>query len=260
MMHKKINIINKEPFTAEDGLSYMKVTKEILTPRKTYLKGVINGKYRGNRIPDDYDKSDLFDFEIYEAEIVCTSIGDFSKNKPFVFPNDFKNVDTEKKIKGRVFPKNKLPEVLPVKITANDKTFGINVLEPKLFEFEVVRKYHQTEGDQVFGMFNAYATGYVIDFEREETEEIIGPITEDVFSEPEPVQDCFTTDVETGKTEVNGRYIRKEFKCQSHDHTIWGKWEYYGERKTASAGCFSEIIAGFGILLFLGFLLAVLPG
>jgi hypothetical protein len=84
-----VNIIKEEPFVGEDGLDYIKVTKEILTPRKTFLKGTVSGKYRGDKMPDDDEKSDLFDFEIYEAEVTCNSIDDFSKNKPFVFINSF---------------------------------------------------------------------------------------------------------------------------------------------------------------------------
>ncbi|MGH2664861.1 hypothetical protein [Flavobacterium sp.] len=264
MLEKIVNIIKEEPFLGEDGLSYVKVTKEILTPRRTYLKGTINGKYRGNKIPDDYDKLDLFDFEIYEAEILCVSIDDFSKNRPFVFPNDFKNISSEKRMKGKVFPKSKLPEILPVIITANKKTFGINVLEPKLFEFEMIRKYHQTEGDEVFGMFNAFVTGYVVDFVREEINEIIGPISIETttIKEPYSVDDiCILSNVETGKTEIKGNYIRKEFKCKNHNDNIWGKWEYVGVGVTSSGvGCLNEIIGVFGVLLFLGFLISVLPG
>ena len=110
--------IKVEPFIGEDSLNYNKVTKEISTPRKTYLKGTITGKYRGDRISNE---SDLFDFEIYEAEVLCNSIEDFRKNKPFVFPNDFKIVSAQEKIKGTVFPKEKLPTTLPVAIIANEK-------------------------------------------------------------------------------------------------------------------------------------------
>ncbi|MGL2963886.1 hypothetical protein ACSVH2_08730 [Flavobacterium sp. RSB2_4_14] len=268
MEDKIVNIINEVPFVGEDGLDYVKVTKEILTPRKTYLKGTIKGKYRGNKIPDDSDKSDLFDFEIYEAEVNCNSIDDFSKNRPFVFPNDFKYLDGQKRIKGKVFPKSKLPEILPVIISANNKTFGINVLEPQLFEFEINRKNHQTERDEVFGTFNAYVTGYVFDYEREEEEEIIGPIADETFTpepiEPEKVSPCKSSTIETGKTETKGNYIRKEFKCINHNDNVWGKWEYKGRKLTTPptgySGCLSEIIGGIGLLLFIGFLIAILPG
>lgn len=230
MMEKIVNIIREEPFVGEDGLDYIKVTKEILTPRKTFLKGTISGKYRGNKIPDDFDKADLFDFEIYEAEILCNSIDDFSKNRPFIFPNDFKNLDNQKKIKGKVFPKSKLPEILPVIISANNKTFGINVLEPQLFEFEINRKYHQTEGEEVFGCFTAYATGYVFDYEREEIIEILGPIIEEPIEVIETPLVCEASTIETGKIETKTNYLRKEFKCKNHSDTVWGKWEYTGRK------------------------------
>lgn len=265
MTDKIVNIINEEPFLGEDGLDYIKVTKEILTPRKTYLKGTITGKYRGNKIPDDNDKSDLFDFEIYEAEVFCNSIDDFSKNKPFVFPNDFKNIEGQKKSKGTIFPKEKLPKTLPVLITANNKTFGINVLEPKLFEFEINRKYHQTDGEEVFGAFNAFVTGYVFDYEREEIEEILGPIIETPEPPKPPIlKPCQPSNIETGETQTKGNYIRKEFNCKNHNDTVWGKWEYRGKKinepLVGSTGCLGEIIAGIGLLLFIAFLIAILPG
>lgn len=263
-----VNIIKEEPFVGEDGLDYIKVTKEILTPRKTFLKGTVLGKYRGDKMPDDDEKSDLFDFEIYEAEVTCNSIEDFSKNKPFVFPNDFKNLDNQKKIKGTVFPRSKLPKTLPVNITANNVTFGTNLLEPKLLEFSINRKLHQIEGNQIFGSFNAYITGFVFDYEREEVEEIIGPIADvPVIVEPiEPIiiSPCKCSTVETGKTETQGNYIRKEFKCKNHNDNVWGKWEYNGRKintpPVGGSGCLSDIIGGIGLLLFIAFLIAVLPG
>lgn len=262
MMERIVNIIKEEPFIGEDGLDYIKVTKEILTPRKTFLKGTISGKYRGNKIPDDFDKADLFDFEIYEAEVLCNSKDDFSKNRPFVFPNDFKNLDNQKKIKGKVFPKHKLPEILPVIISANSRTFGINVLEPQLYEFEINRKYHQTEGEEIFGCFNAYVTGYVFDYEKEETEEIIGPIVEEVI-EIEPPMECIPSTIETGRFETKPNYIRKEVKCFNHNDTVWSNWEYTGRKIGASTpnglGCLSDIIGILGAILFLVFLVAVLP-
>lgn len=260
-----VKIIKQEPFVGEDGLDYIKVTKEILTPRKTYIKGLISGKYRGDKIPDDDEKSDLYDFEIYEAEVNCNSIDDFRKNLPFIFPNDFKNIDAKKKIKGKPFPKSKLPEVLPVIISTDNKTFGINVLEPKIFEFSVIRKLHQTEGNEVFGSFNAYITGFVFDYERKEEEEIIGPISTPPLPPvpPNPIP-CKISDIETGKTETDGNYIRKEFKCKNHNDNIWGKWEYNGNKHGGSyhtnTGCLGDAIGIIGVILFLIFLIAILPG
>ena len=66
-----INIIDEVPFVGEDGLDYIKVTKEILTPRKTYLKGTITGKYRGNKIDDESDKSNYFDLRLLKQFFKC---------------------------------------------------------------------------------------------------------------------------------------------------------------------------------------------
>lgn len=259
-----VNILKQEPLVGEDGLDYIKVIKEILTPRKTYIKGFISGKYRGDKIPDDDEKSDLYDFEIYEAEVNCNSIDDFRKNLPFIFPNDFKNIDSSKKIKAKPFPKSKLPKVLPVIISANNKTFGINVLEPKIFEFSIIRKLHQTDGDQVFGSFNAYITGYVLDYEKEEMEEVVGPIHKIIDFPITTTVPCELSNIETGNTELKGNYMRKEFKCKNHNDTIWGKWEFNGSRNVnsidVSSGCLENFIGIVGGILFIIFMITILPG
>ena len=260
MDNKIINIIDEVPFVGEDGLDYIKVTKEILTPRKTYLKGTITGKYRGNKIDDESDKSNYFDFEIYEAEVLCNSLDDFRKNKPFEFPKDFKNLENNTKIKGTVFPKEKLPPTLPVQIIAKDKSFGINVLEPQLFEFDIVRKLHQTDGDDVFGTFNAFITGYVFDYEREEVVEtlIVEPLQPVTPTAPRP---CLSSGIETGRTEINGDYIRKEYKCKTHNDNVWGNWNYTGRPigTPPTGGCFSQIFTIIVILIGLFFLIKLFP-
>ena len=256
-----INIIDEVPFVGEDGLDYIKVTKEILTPRKTYLKGTITGKYRGNKIDDESDKSNYFDFEIYEAEVLCNSLDDFRKNKPFEFPKDFKNIENNTKIKGTVFPKEKLPTTLPVQIKANDKSFGVNVLEPQLFEFDIVRKLHQMDGEDVFGTFNAFMTAYVFDYEREEIEEIEGPIIGPPPPPPPPPPSkvCESNGIKTGNEEKRDGYIRYEYFCKHHPDTVWGPWEKI-PGSTEPGGCFKQLLGIIGLLLFIAFLIAVLPG
>lgn len=255
-------IIKEEPIIGEDGLNYNKVTKEISTPRKTYLKGTITGKYRGDRIDNE---SNLFDFEIYEAEVLCNSKADFSENKPFVFPNDFKNIGNQEKIKGTVFPKEKLPTTLPVAIIANEKSFGVNVLEPQLFEFDIVRKFHQTDGDDVFGTFNAFITGYVFDYEKKIVEEIVGPIIGPVIVDPIPIPipkplTCQASNIKTGATQTKGNYTRSEYYCKNHDDKTWGNWEYKKGNTGPDQGCFLTIIGIFGLILGLIFLITILPG
>lgn len=255
--------IKVEPFIGEDSLNYNKVTKEISTPRKTYLKGTITGKYRGDRISNE---SDLFDFEIYEAEVLCNSIEDFRKNKPFVFPNDFKIVSAQEKIKGTVFPKEKLPTTLPVAIIANEKSFDVNVLEPQLFEFDILRKFHQTDGDDVFGTFNAFITGYVFDYEKKIVEEIVGPIFEtDPLEVPEEIpskkpSSCRASNIKTGATQTKGNYTRSEYYCKNHNDKTWGNWQYKKESTGPDYGCFSSIIGLLALIFGFLFLITILPG
>lgn len=264
-MDKITTIIKEEPFIGEDGLNYIEVTKEILTPRKTFLKGVVSGKYRGSKITEDYENADLYDFEIYEAKVICNSKDDFRKNSPFIYPSDFNNIDSKQRIKGTVFPKDKLPSTLPVEVTANNKTFGINLLKPKLYEFSIIRKLHQTDGDEVFGSFRAFISGYVLDYEREEIIETIGPII--ISPPPTKQKPCVKSNIETGRTEHKANYYRKEYLCTNHkDHTLWSNWIYNGSKKPTgfpetnlNSGCWSEILGFIGILLGIAFLIAIFP-
>lgn len=268
MLDKIINITNEETFIGEDNLTYKKVTYEILTPRKTYLKGLISGKYRGVKIEDDFDKADLFDVEIYEANVISESRDDFRANKPFIFATDFESVFKRKKIKGEKFPKDKLPQNLPVVITANEKSFGVNVLEPQLFEFEIIRKLHQTEGDEIFGSFNAYITGYIVDETKEIAEEII-LVENEVTPNPKIPSACVCSKIETGRTETRDNYIRREYKCKNHNDNVWGNWEYlkniqplnFRSHKNigSNTGCANQGFGILGLLFGLAFIIFLLP-
>ena len=254
-MNKNIvNIIKEEPFIGKDGKNYIKVTKEISIPRKTYLKGTISGKYRGNKMlsGEELHNSSLFDFEIYEAEVKCDSQENFRKNKPF-------------KLKSKtVFPKNKLPQTLEVIIISKNKSFGINILEPQLYDFTVDRKLHQTDGDEIFGTFNAKITGFIFDYEKEIIEEIVlVPIVGIVEPmTPKPViirKPCAPNGIQTGKTERKGSYIRKEYLCKNHNDKIWGNWEYIESNKPTE-GCFPSILGILALIFGIIFILIMLPG
>lgn len=252
------NIINTEPFVGDDGKNYLKITKEILTPRRTYLKGTITGKYRGSKINNESDHEDIFDFEIYEAEVTCKSKNDVRTNAPFIFPIDFKDVDYEQ-VTGSIFPKEKLPENLPVIMLSDDKRFGVNLLEPMLYEFTTIRKLHQTEGDEVFGSFNAYVTGYIFDYTKhtvEEIEEVIGP------ERPERPKKCIW--IKTGKIDTKPNYIRFEYICHVHNHKKWGDWIYKPGPGpgpgSGPGGCLSTLLTILLIVLGLFLLIKLLPG
>ncbi len=104
-------IISEESFWDENGNEFIKVI----------LKGLISGKYRGTKLLNfENEKSLLFDFEIYEAEVICKSKDDFRKNKPYI-------------IDGNEFPKEKLPPTLQVTVAIDKKSFGIDIVEPMMY-------------------------------------------------------------------------------------------------------------------------------
>lgn len=256
MEHTIENIINTEPFVGDDGKNYLKITKEILTPRRTYLKGTITGKYRGSKFNNNSEHEDFFDFEIYEAEVTSKSKNDVRTNAPFIFPIDFKGVDS-KQVTGSIFPKEKLPENLPVVMLSDNKNFGVNLLEPMLYEFTTIRKLHQTEGDEVFGSFNAYVTGYIFDYTKHTVEETV-EVKDDQGTVPKIIREqneCFW--YATGKTEKDKNYIRHEYICHVHNHEKWGDWIYKPE--TEKEGCWSTLLTFLFIGLGLFLLIKLLP-
>ena len=240
----------KEIFIDENGKEYWKETKEIQIPRKTFIKGNISGKYRGELIELDEElhNSTIYGFEIYEAEVNCQ---EFREKIPF-------------KSKGVPFPKNKLPEILQVSLFQNDKWYGLNVLEPKLFNFESVRKLHQIEGNEIFGTFSAEITGYILDYKTEFEEEIVyvPEIIEGIKEEKFVDKKLISSNVETGKIERKGDYFRKQYYTTDYVNTTWGSWQYsrLKTNNSFSGGCLSSIFGGIGLLFGLIFLIAILPG
>lgn len=247
-------IISEESFWDENGNEFIKVTKEISIPRKTFLKGLISGKYRGTKLLNfENEKSLLFDFEIYEAEVICKSKDDFRKNKPYI-------------IDGNEFPKEKLPPALQVTVAIDKKSFGIDIVEPKIYNFKTINRLHQVEGDEVFGTFNASITGYIFDYEKKIVEEIVGPIVEiDPLEVPEEIpskkpSSCLASNITTGATQTKGNYTRSEYYCKNHNDKTWGNWEYKNNVIGTNQGCFSSIIGIIGLILGLLFLITILPG
>ncbi len=254
-------IISEETFWDENGNEFSKVTKEISIPRKTYLKGTISGKYRGDKLLNLEDENEvLFDFEIYEAEVICKSKEDFRKNEPYKFPKDFFVSINSEIIKRAEFPKNKLPETLQVTLLIDQKSFGINIIEPKLYDFKTIRRLHQTEGDEVFGTFNAYISGYVFDYEKKNVVENI-PININPYEEDFIELPCESNGNKTGNERKNGIIIQKEYHCKHHDDTVWinDKTKITPPIITETGGCLSGIFSFIGVIIGLIFLLLMLP-
>lgn len=261
-MEDKIEkIISEEIFWDENGNEFNKVTKEISIPRKTYLKGTISGKYRGDKLLNLEDEKEvLFDFEIYEAEVVCKSKEDFRKNQPYKFPNDFFYTINSETVKRAEFPKNKLPKILQVTLEIDQKSFGINIIEPKLYDFKTVRRLHQTEGDEVFGTFNAFISGYIFDYEKKIVVENI-PVIHQNPEEPIVKLKCESNGILTGNQRNEGDIIQKEYHCKHHNDTVWLN-EVKKNTSTevrGGSGCLEGILSFIGAIIGLIFLLLMLP-
>ncbi len=243
----------REIFVDNNGKEYWKEIKEIQIPRKTFIKGNITGKYRGELIDllEELHNSTIYGFEIYEAKVNCQ---EFREKIPF-------------RSKGVAFPKDKLPEIIQVSLLQNDQWYGLNILEPKLFNFQSIRKLHQIEGTEIFGTFKAEITGYILDYKTEFEEEItyvpeiIKPIE---YPKKEKIVEkkLISSGVETGKIERKGDYYRKQYYTTDYVNTIWGDWQYRKLKinNSYSGGCLSSIFGGVGLLLGLFFLISVLPG
>ncbi len=244
-MENSVKILKKETFFNENGKEFEKITKEISTPRKTYLKGVISGKYRGNKFADISDESKLlFDFEIYEAEVICKSKEDFKENEAFF-------------IGGNLFPKEKLLDNLNVNLKIENSSFGINIKDPKLYDFKPVRRLHQTEGEEVFGTFNAIITGYILDYKKEIIEEIIEV---EVIVLPSNDCKCESNDIKTGNSRISGNSNQTEYHCKHHNDTVWLNDKRIGNKTPPipPEGCLSEIFGLIGIVLSIIFMLIML--
>lgn len=237
---------SKEIFIDENGKEYWIVTKEIIVPRKTYLKGFISGKYRGEiiELEKELHNTSIYEFEIYEAEITCE---EYREN------TSFKN-------KGVIFSKEKLPKILQVSLSKNNQWYGLNILEPKLFNFQSIKKLHQIEGTEIFGTFTSEITGYILDYKTEYKDEIIyqAEIIETIKKEKTSENTLISSGIETGKTERKGNYIKKQYYATNYIDTLWGNWQY-NKVKNHTNGCFSSIFTGIGLLLGLIFLVSLLP-
>lgn len=238
MEGKIINIVKSERFRGEDGIEYIRITKEVLTPRQTFVKGAISGKYRGDRMmfANQRQNMELFDFEIYEAEVICDSPENFSLT-PF-------------ELEGKIeFPREKLPNHIPVSIVSNGLSYDVNILEPSLYDFFSLPKFRQVHGDEVYGRMTAYVTGYVLDHQREEMEEIIEYVEDvEVIHEPfvPPV-------VVTGSKRPTPGYKRI--------YTSDGKSSitYTGLHPPVFEGCLGGVFGFVGIVFGLLFLVILIP-
>ena len=230
----------------EDGRRYREVLKEGKSKRCTYLRGRLSGKYWGEvdkSFSSDFKHAQFYDFCIYEVSVVDVSFAE----EPFIAINDSR------------FPREKLPERLPVQLEKDGNIYAVNVHEPIFSSVLLNRKLHQHEGDFVFGTIEAELSGYLIDFVPEVYTE-----REYISDTPEPhtslpIQSQESKALLTGRIERNGVYKRLEYYGPNHDSRYWGKWMPDQKRVVQYNG---PLTSGFDILAAvfgIAFLLFLMP-
>jgi energy-coupling factor transporter transmembrane protein EcfT len=238
----------------EEGRKYkiLNLVREL--PRRTYILGDLNGKYWGEidtKKETEFVQHKFFDFNIYEVSVknVLTSVSPF-KNQ----------IESE-------FPREKLPTLLSVILQKDGKEYELNLHEPKFILNEkkegVVfnRKLHQDEGTEVFGTIDAKVTGYVLDFIKEEYQEV-----QYLNQSNEPLikvvvkNDLQKTISPTGNVEYKDNYTRTEYFYNDFKTTYWDNWKYNKPTKTNhSEGCLSSLLGIIGLVIGVVFFILLLP-
>lgn len=268
----KTNDPEGEILIDENGLKYRNVTCIREIPRKTYLYGILHGKYWGeiDRIKEEeYERFKFYDFNIYEAEVKtiktnknCSCV---SESKPYCDGFHTENEGRFNFKPDTSFPKQKLPETIPctISIKGNSGEYAIVIQEPQMRNVKFNRKLHQDEGTEIFGTIEGEITGYILDFTKEEyiSKEYLAVNNNVDTLKPVAVESkFFQTFIPTGKTEYNKGYKRSEYYYSDYKTRYWGNWRYTRAIKNKSwEGCLSSVIGIIGIIIGVLFLLLLLP-
>jgi len=238
--------IPEEIFTDENGKKYKQILKTRELPRKTYLLGTLQGKYWGEidqAKEEEFQYSKFYDFHIYESEVSDSEIS----TTAFQFIPDSN------------FPRERLPQLLPIIVKKDGKEYAVNIYEPQLANIKFISKLHQTEGKEVFGTIEAKITGYLLDFLREEyhEKEYLQEARPEITKKPlEPTK----TFVPTGNIEFKNGYERTEYYYSDYKSKYWGDWKYKRQANAAtSEGCLSSGLGIIGGIIGIAFLILLLP-
>jgi len=235
----------------DEGRKYkiLKLIRE--TPRRTYILGNLNGKYWGEidtKKETEFAQHKFFDFNIYEIT-VSNSI---TNNK-----TPFKIDDLSS------FPRERLPKLLNIRLLKDGKEYELNLHEPQIGNVAFNRKLHQDEGTEVFGTIDAKVTGYVLDFIKEEYEEI-----QYLKENNEPLRlikeveknEVRKTIFPTGNVEYKDNYKRIEYFYNDFKTTFWDNWKYNKQSNTNySDGCLSSFLGIIGLVIGVTFFIFLLP-
>lgn len=235
-----------EIFTDENGRLYKRVLKSREIPRKTYLLGTLHGKYWGEidtEKEEEFEYSKFYDFHIYESDVTDAEIS----ITPFEFTPDSR------------FPRERLPQLLPIIVKKDGNEYDINIYEPQLGNIKFISKLHQTDGKEIFGTIEAKITGYLLDFITEEYE------VNEYLQDAKPgitlkSLDPTKTFVPTGNAESKNGYQRTEYYYSDYKSKYWSDWKYKRQAHTATnEGCLSSGLGILGAIIGIVFLILLLP-
>ena len=147
--------------------AYKHITVKRKYPRNTFIEGFFTSKYRG----EIYNKRDYkkdYKIELYQVEINLTKsnqcnciIGDKSICNGIHLDNE-KDFITDKSNRFNI-DDIQLPENYILKGFDNEN-YKIRLKDPKIFNFESLRQFHQSEDNEVFGVINGYINGHLLDY------------------------------------------------------------------------------------------------
>lgn len=231
----------------DDGRRYREILKERNNKRCTYLRGKLQGKYWGEEdkiFGVDFQHAQFYDFCVYEVSVSAVSFAE----QPFAAINDAR------------FPREKLPETLPVQLEKDAHVYAVNVHEPIFSEVILNRKLHQHEGDFVFGTIEAVLSGYLVDLVPESY--IEREYVSDTPKAPEPVAVSTIQQgagLPTGKIQRSGIYKRLEYYGPNHHTRYWGKWTPEQNRAVQYSGPLTSVFDILAAVFGIAFLLFLIP-
>ena len=235
-------------FADENGqYRILEKTREI--PRRTYIKGILNGKYWGEideNISSQFSHSKFYEFNVYEVTLKNAVYS----SSPYILEQDLS------------IAREKLPKYLNTVLEKDGKEYELNLHNPVFADIKFNRKLHQAEGKEVFGTIDAIVSGYVLDYTKElyfEKEYIVQ--FKEVIPPPKIADPVFAkTNTPTGNVEYKGNYKRTEYYYSDFKQTFWGDWKYVKPPSTSNnEGCFSSIIGFIAGIIGIAFLLMILP-
>lgn len=237
-------------FIDEQGAKYYlrKGIKQV--PRKTFIKGKLFGKYRGELNVDEtnqHTSEKFFKIEIYEAEVNdCLT----QQDVPFQMDNSTR------------IPREILPNELPIQLIKDTNKFALNLIDPIIANDEFIRKLHQIEDDYIFGTIKSDISGYILDFidvpfyYKEYIREVVNSEKPSIN---EVKDEIHKTQVKTGKKDTKENYTKYEYYYDDYKTTYWGNWEYEGKTALPSGGCLDSLFSSLGLILGIVFLAFILP-